>query len=147
MYSTVRISAVTSQLDASLKQLGVTDVNGTHIEGSKTDKRNNTNSNSNSHGQLDIPYIQGVHPLKKHYVLVVESLKGEELMWTHAFPNDTSEECVESFIEICTYVIGDLSDAFLPFFPTTPIADKSNIGVLAQVSSFCIVCWCVFVYL
>lgn len=116
-----------SQLDASLKQLGVVDTNGNHVESKHTDNKRNPN-------HLSIPYVQGIHPLKKHYALVVESLKGEELMWAHAFPNDTSEECVEAFIEICTYVIHDLSNAFLPYFPSTPLVnDKNHIGVLSQV--------------
>lgn len=151
---------ISKQLTASLFQLGLADEQGNlfgmakssvstlaGIASSLSGGSNSTHAPAGGNAStvakkhiyqmLDIPYVKGMHPFKDHYVLVVEVLKGERLMWSFAFPNDTSDECIQCFVGIGEHTVSELSKAMSPLLQKTSgskdLSKQSVVGVLHQV--------------
>jgi hypothetical protein len=119
-YSNVRIDNIRKQLDSSLVQLGITSP-GAGKGLLAMDAIAPTN----------VPYVPGSHPLQQYYTLVVEILRGEQLMWAFAFPNDSSDENLKCFANIVFFVVNELAQV-LAAVSRDPKESAKRSGVLSQ---------------
>lgn len=133
-YSAVRVQNVKKQLTNSLMNLGLTGGGGTGGAGGKSNSNSSSNStplSMESMAPTNVPYVPGSHPLMQYYTLAAEILHGEQLMWTFAFPNDSSYENHKCFASIVSAVVTELSQ-LLTAVTRDPREGVRRVGVLSQ---------------